>query len=187
MLPYKGAILANCAAFAKSIPSWSDFEAVEWRWTSAIFVVPCFRVKNWGKPHLRECRCDFRQCRIPCPQDLFLPRLRTARLPRARILKSHEYFDPRYKRVVFVVRDPRDVALSMYYYSIKRQNIPDGYAMEEFVPRFMTGDFLEDWGSWDEPVASWRATRERKSGFLLLRYEDMLSDPATELTRVRHS
>ncbi len=33
------------------------------------------------------------------------------RVPRPRIIKSHEYFDPRYKRVIYIVRDPRDVAL----------------------------------------------------------------------------
>jgi hypothetical protein len=34
------------------------------------------------------------------------------KLPRPRMIKTHEYFDPRYKKVVYIVRDPRDVALS---------------------------------------------------------------------------
>src|ERR1700731_2244023 len=33
-----------------------------------------------------------------------------------RLIKSHESFDPRYPRVIHVVRDPRDVAVSLYYY-----------------------------------------------------------------------
>src|SRR5215469_6269647 len=36
------------------------------------------------------------------------------RASRPRIIKSHEYFDPRYKKVIYIVRDPRDVALSYY-------------------------------------------------------------------------
>src|SRR5438046_5865734 len=31
------------------------------------------------------------------------------RVSRPRVLKSHQYFDPRYTNVVYVVRDPRDV------------------------------------------------------------------------------
>jgi hypothetical protein len=118
------------------------------------------------------------------PEIYFYPDRVLRGFKHPRILKSHEYFDPRYRRVIYIVRDPRDVAVSMYYYSIKRKNISDGYAMEEFVPRFMAGEFLEDWGSWDEHVSSWRATREGKSGFLLLRYEDMLANPVSELTKV---
>src|SRR5881397_1861057 len=32
-------------------------------------------------------------------------------LPRPRMLKSHECFDPRYQRVIYIVRDPRDVVV----------------------------------------------------------------------------
>jgi hypothetical protein len=39
-------------------------------------------------------------------------------LPRPRILKSHEVFDPRYKRVIYIVRDPRDVAVSNYHWEM---------------------------------------------------------------------
>src|SRR5437899_924402 len=30
-------------------------------------------------------------------------------LPRPRLIKSHECFEPRYKKVIYIVRDPRDV------------------------------------------------------------------------------
>src|ERR1700685_1517671 len=36
---------------------------------------------------------------------------------RPRIIKSHEYFDVRYPKVIYIVRDPRDVALSYYDFS----------------------------------------------------------------------
>src|SRR5208337_5516979 len=32
-------------------------------------------------------------------------------VPSPRIIKSHSYFHPRYPRVIYIVRDPRDVAL----------------------------------------------------------------------------
>src|SRR5215475_9391593 len=33
------------------------------------------------------------------------------RSQRPRLIKTHEYFDPRYKKVIYIVRDPRDVVL----------------------------------------------------------------------------
>src|SRR5437763_6232361 len=68
-------------------------------------------------------------------------------LSRPRILKSHECFDPRYKRTIYVVRDPRDVAVSLYYYSMKRKTIPQGYALDEFIPKFVAGEFFDYSGS----------------------------------------
>jgi hypothetical protein len=42
----------------------------------------------------------------------------------------------------------------------------------------MNGEFLEAFGTWDEHVSSWQATRQDKAGCVLLRYyEDMLPDP----------
>jgi len=103
---------------------------------------------------------------------------------RPRILKSHEYFDPRYKRTIYVVRDPRDVAVSLYYYRMKRKTIPQGYALEEFIPRFVAGEFFDYCGSWEEHVLSWHATRKSHAESLFLRYEDLLANPEQELARI---
>ena len=109
------------------------------------------------------------------------------RLPR--IFKSHDCFDPRYKKVIYIVRDPRDVTVSAYHYSIKVKLLPDRCPMEEFVPLFMSGTFgaglLADprWGSWYDNVSSWLAMQHSRK-FLLLRYEDMLDNAARELHKV---
>jgi hypothetical protein len=107
------------------------------------------------------------------------------RLPR--LLKSHECFDPRYPRVIYIVRDPRDVAVSYYYYSLKVRIIPDGYSMEAFINRFVAASiapYADRVGCWQDHVLSWLRLREGKPGFRLLRYEDLISDPAKELTRL---
>ncbi len=106
------------------------------------------------------------------------------RVPRPRILKSHEYFDPRYKRVIYIVRDPRDVAVSSYHYAIKRRDLADGYPVERFVPRFIAGEFFSDFANWGDHVRSWLGTRQREKGFLLLRYEEMLASLEPELTKI---
>jgi hypothetical protein len=118
---------------------------------------------------------------IPDPESLSKRHL--ACMPRPRILKSHQYFDPRYSKSIYVVRDPRDVALSQYHFHRKRRLIEDTYPIERFVTRFVLGETSE-YGSWHENVASWLATRYRRSGFLLLRYEDMVADTPSGLAKI---
>jgi hypothetical protein len=106
------------------------------------------------------------------------------RLPRPRVLKSHECFDPRYPKVIYIVRDPRDVAVSNYHWELKLRSIPEGYPIEEFVPRWMKPDFWPRIGSWADHAASWIAPRQGHDNFLLLRYEDLQQDPYRELTKL---
>lgn len=105
------------------------------------------------------------------------------RIPRPRLLKSHEYFDPRYKKVIYVVRDPRDVAVSYYHFKIKMKSIDEQYPIEEFVSRFIRGE-LDQFGSWGENVGSWIGAKPSGDGFLLIRYEDMLQDSYRELHKI---
>lgn len=109
------------------------------------------------------------------------------RLPR--ILKSHDCFDPRYKTIIYIVRDPRDVVVSAYHYAIKLGVVSETYPIDEFVPALLDGSFESGllvnprWGSWYDNVASWLAMQHNRK-LLLLRYEDMLDDPQRELVRV---
>lgn len=105
------------------------------------------------------------------------------RMPRPRIIKSHECFDPRYPRVLYIVRDPRDVVVSQYHYHRKCKKIEDGYPMEKFVHRFLAGETCPH-GSWGENVTTWWTSRHNDPRFLLLKYEDMVADPHREMTRV---
>jgi hypothetical protein len=109
------------------------------------------------------------------------------RVARPRLLTSHEAFDPVYKTTIYVVRDPRDVAVSFYHYAIKNRHIPDDYPMDKFVSRYVAaevGPLYDRWGSWADHVMSWVAMRQGHNGFLLLRYEDMVEAPERELAKV---
>jgi hypothetical protein len=118
------------------------------------------------------------------PEIYFNPDHRMRRLPRPRILKSHECFQPHYPRIIYIVRDPRDVAVSFYHHNVKAGNIPDNYSMEEYIPRFINAEFDARWGSWADHVLSWTLLRRNHPQFLLLRYEDMQRDVPRELERI---
>ena len=118
------------------------------------------------------------------PEIYFNPDHHMRRLPRPRILKSHECFQPHYRRIIYIVRDPRDVAVSFYHHNVKAMNLPDDYPMEQFIPRFMAAEFDTKWGSWADNVSSWLSLRQDHEGFLLLRYEQMKKNPAQELGRI---
>jgi hypothetical protein len=118
---------------------------------------------------------------IPESEELTLRQL--AALPRPRIMKSHEYFDARFRKIVYIVRDPRDVAVSQFHYLRKRRRVADGYSIDQFVTRFIAGETC-DFGSWGTNVASWLVTRQNSPNFMLLRYEDLAANTHDELARI---
>jgi Sulfotransferase domain len=101
-----------------------------------------------------------------------------------RVIKSHECFDPRYKRVVYIVRDPRDVAVSNYHWELKKRSFRDSFPVQDFVPKWMDAYYWPRLGSWAEHVTSWMSTRHNHEGFVLIRYEDLMKDTRCELERV---
>jgi len=117
------------------------------------------------------------------PEPAAVSRRQLARVPRPRIIKSHEYFDPRYRRLIYIVRDPRDVAVSNYYFQLKKRFIPDGYPMDEYISLFVSTG-IDVFASWAENVTSWIATRGTSRDFLLLKYEEMTKEPERELSKI---
>jgi len=118
------------------------------------------------------------------PEIYFNPNRALRNLARPRLLKSHESFQPLYKRVIYITRDPRDVAISFYHHHVKAGNLADDYPMDDFVPRFVAGEFDPAFGSWGESVQSWLAVRSESPDFLLLQYEQMLRSPESSLEKI---
>jgi hypothetical protein len=96
-----------------------------------------------------------------------------------RILKSHEAFSAGVRapgRVVYIVRDGRDVAVS-YYAQFRRKGV-ESEAFSSFLPRFVAGE-VDPYGPWGAHVTSWLDRDVARDGRLLtIRYEDLLEDPS---------
>jgi Sulfotransferase domain len=131
-----------------------------------------------GKP------ADFRAINKLVPDPSSETKRHFMTMPRPRVIKSHFVFDPRYPRVIYIVRDPRDVVISEFHYQRKMRNIDDHYPIEEYVRRFIAGETYPENGSWREHVNGWLAARDGDSRFLMVRYEHMLSQPVDELARI---
>jgi hypothetical protein len=119
---------------------------------------------------------------IPDPEGLSKRHLET--MPRPRYIKSHQYFDPRYRKLIYIVRDPRDVVLSEFHFDIKRRAISEDYPLPQFVSRFVRGELNHPYGTWGENAASWFYTRRQGPQFLLVRYESLQSQAIEEMEKI---
>jgi hypothetical protein len=106
-------------------------------------------------------------------------------IPSPRVIKSHQYFDHRYPKVIYIVRDPRDVVLSYYDFARKYRYVADGFPIEKYVSDFVAGRLgSSGWGTWKENVGSWISARHGDRNFLLLRYEDMIRNAFVEIEKI---
>ena len=62
------------------------------------------------------------------------------RLPSPRFIRTHSWFDPKYKHVIYIVRDPRDMIVSQFHYHRKRKVIDDDCSIDAFVTSFLLGE-----------------------------------------------
>lgn len=103
-----------------------------------------------------------------------------------RILKTHFPFDPRYRRIIHLIRDPRDVIVSYFHYSkglphLFSTSVPERLKLPQFVELFLEGKVWP--GSIQEHFASYSA-RPKSTAYTLIRYEALLADPQCEYRRL---
>jgi hypothetical protein len=109
---------------------------------------------------------DFRNVKFTVP-DVRHYREAPPLLGSGRLIKTHEPYRKEYKKALYIVRDPRDVALSLYEYDKPKQSL------EEFVESFVRGK-ASPHGTWQRNVWSWLNSPLVESGDLLvIKYEDM--------------
>lgn len=89
--------------------------------------------------------------------------------PGYRVFKSHDIYNPYYKKVIYVVRDPRDVMVSYYHFAVSL-GIYAG-DISSFVRSSQFG--IE---SWCEHLRGWMEDSPAGLRIHFIRYEDLKQD-----------
>ncbi len=121
-----------------------------------------------------------------------IPTSRVTKLP-FYVVKSHEPLrlggaSEKYRRIIYVVRDPRDVAVSWHRYLLNNGLNNGVYDdnLDQFVSDFVSGRIWP--GSWQEHVESWTHGLELRPGnqIMVLRYEDIIQNTIKSLTKIAY-
>jgi hypothetical protein len=117
--------------------------------------------------------------------DIHAACIDTLQLSHPRVIKSHFNYTRRYKRVLYIVRDPRDVCLSHYKY-LKQRRYPS-MTLEGYVDDACSGKLFP--GTWCEHVKSWLLENEAylsadNLNFLLLKFEEILHQPEIHIRKI---
>jgi hypothetical protein len=92
-------------------------------------------------------------------------------------MKTHALHTPEYPKVVYVVRDGRDVYVSYYYHRLHR--LAEGTTFSEFLRREDHFPCL-----WGQHVQSWLGAKSADQHVLFVKYEDLYQNCAEQLRRI---
>lgn len=92
-----------------------------------------------------------------------------------RLLKMHELPDRRFRRVIYILRDGRDVTVSYYNYLCGLGKFQGSF------PEFLRSRY-GPW-RWARHVSAWLNNPEDRE-LVMVRYEDLLVDTAQQLRRI---
>lgn len=97
--------------------------------------------------------------------------------PGHRVIKSHAEFNPLYKKVLYLVRDPRDVMISYFWFLKNLGEFQEG--LSHLVRSPVYG--IE---AWCRHVKGWVEQTPASTSIEFLRYEDLKKDAGGVLTRI---
>ncbi|KAL5270448.1 hypothetical protein ACHWQZ_G001237 [Mnemiopsis leidyi] len=119
------------------------------------------------------------------------------RLPNPRVFKCHNHSPQemdelffkgdKTPRIIYVLRDPRDVSVSLFYNLQKAgKTISDWMTKASFTDFFKT--YFRDekvvfYGPWEKHVENWLSARHEYN-ILVVRYEDLIADSSKEIARI---
>lgn len=91
------------------------------------------------------------------------------------LFKSHQLPQVKYRKVIYLVRDGRDVMASLYRYlqALKGDSI-------DFI-KVMEGEYMPPFGKWHEHVNSWIAN-PYNAEMIIIKYENLLTNPEKEIS-----
>ena len=98
-----------------------------------------------------------------------------------RLIKTHEVYHPEYRKAVYLVRDPRDVALSEYAYqtALGLVNQP----LDTYLPVFLSKG-VNPFASWSAHVNSWLSAPLSPENLLVVKFEDLRRDTVAGVSEI---
>ncbi|KAM4568111.1 sulfotransferase 2B1-like [Fundulus diaphanus] len=84
-------------------------------------------------------------------------------------------------KVIYVMRDPKDVLVSSYYFHQMAAFLEDPGTFDEFLGKFLEGRV--PFGKWTEHVKSWKSA-ELGDRILFITYEEMVQDLPASIRRI---
>ncbi|MEO8892439.1 MAG: sulfotransferase domain-containing protein [Coleofasciculaceae cyanobacterium] len=125
-------------------------------------------------------QCDFLNSYSIIPGIEYNPS-QCINLQTPRFIQSHWSFTPEFKKVIFIVRDGRDVAVSYYFHLIKFKIISKDTSFADYLTMFNQGIF-DNASPWGNYIETW--LKNAPEEFLLIKYEDLKTDVVKELTKI---
>lgn len=100
------------------------------------------------------------------------------------IIKSHQIFTPIPSRIIYLVRDPRDVAISYFYYQVRKGVFKETATdFKIFFKQFITG-FPPKSYTWAQHVAYWTNVSSNASKISIVYYEELKKSTFDTLSRI---
>jgi hypothetical protein len=98
-------------------------------------------------------------------------------LKHPRVIKSHFTYTEKYKRIIYIARDPRDIFLSYYRYLTQLEKYNS--SLSSFIADICEGAIWP--GTWRNHVSSWLYPNRNNSGeknpdLLFIKYENMIKN-----------
>ncbi|KAH0626623.1 hypothetical protein JD844_001707 [Phrynosoma platyrhinos] len=136
----------------------------------------------WNQSVLNSLRAPWftTQLGLETAHNLPSPRLLTCHLPIQIFPKA--FFSSKAK-VVYTMRDPRDVLVSYYHFSKMCIPFGDPKSFNHFLERFLSGDV--PFGSWFDHITGWMKLKG-KSNIFFISYEQLQQDLCGSVKRLSH-
>ncbi|XP_072810412.1 sulfotransferase 1C2-like [Vicugna pacos] len=84
-------------------------------------------------------------------------------------------------KVIYIIRNPKDTAVSLFHYYRENPNLPGIETWNEFFELFLRGDVV--YGSWFDHVLSWEEHKNAKN-ILIIFYEEMKTDLSKNIKKI---
>lgn len=98
-----------------------------------------------------------------------------------RLIKTHEVYHPEYHKAVYLVRDPRDVALSEYAYQTALGLV--NLDLDDYLRVFLTRG-VNPFASWRAHVDSWFSAPLAQDRLLIVHFEELRKNPLQGVAKI---